>query len=87
MDENEVVRCDFDGAVIFVPKNVFVEVVFRMQVNPKKYVRYAEGAKIYSVSERQFFTMAHEAGAVSKPNKMALVSIELMDKYLSECRL
>ena len=31
MDDKEVVRCDFDGAIIMVPKDVFVEVVFRMQ--------------------------------------------------------
>ena len=87
MTDNEMVTCEFDGTIMMVPRDVFMEVIFRTQVNPKKYVRYKEGAKMYSVSERQFNKIAHEAGAVSKLTKTALVSVELMDKYLSECRL
>jgi hypothetical protein len=37
---------------------------------------------MYSVSEREFFEIAHEAKAIYKRNRMVLVKLELVDKYM-----
>ena len=52
----------------------------------KKFVRYKEGALIYGMCEREFNKLAHEAKAVYKRNKMALVNLELIDQYLEGFR-
>ena len=53
----------------------------------KKFVRYQEGAEIYSMSIRKFQDLAKDAGAIYKVGKMALVNCELFDKYLETFRL
>ena len=50
--------------------------------NKKKFVRYQEGAEMYSMSVRKFQDFAKEAGAVHKVGKMVLVSCDIIDKYL-----
>jgi len=81
-DEDNMVECRYKGSVFHIPNKLFLSVLLRSQVNEKKYVRYKEGAKIYSMSEREFNRLAHDAGAVYKRNKMALVKIDIIDKYL-----
>lgn len=53
----------------------------------KKYVRYAEGAEMYSMSIRKFQDLAKDAGAIYKVGKMALVKVDIMDKYLETFKL
>lgn len=53
----------------------------------KKFVRYQEGAEIYSMSVRKFQDLAKDAGAIYKVGKMALVSCELFDKYMESFKL
>lgn len=53
----------------------------------KKFVRYQEGAEIYSMSVRKFQNLAKDAGAIYKVGKMALVSCELFDKYMETFKL
>lgn len=53
----------------------------------KKFVRYQEGADMYSMSIRKFQDLAKDAGAIHKVGKMALVKIEIMDKYLDTFKL
>ena len=48
----------------------------------KKYVRYKEGAELYSMGLYKFQQMAHEAKATYKVDKLVLVSIEKFEKYL-----
>ena len=48
----------------------------------KRFVRYEEGAKIYSMSKCSFMQKAKEAGAVYKVGKMALVNTEIFEQYL-----
>jgi hypothetical protein len=48
----------------------------------KKYVRYKEGAELYSMGLSKFQQMAHEAKATYKVDKLVLVSIEKFEKYL-----
>ena len=53
----------------------------------KKYVRYQEGADMYSMSVRKFQDLAKDAGAIYKVGKMALVKVEIMDAYLETFKL
>ena len=80
----DMVRCEYNGSTILVPKKIFSMIVFRMENADKLYVRYKEGAKMFSISERQFNKIAHEAGAVAKLEKTALVSIRKMQEYLED---
>lgn len=55
--------------------------------NKKKFVRYKEGAEIYSIGQTTFEKLAKEAKAVYKVGKMVLVSCEVFEKYLESFRL
>ena len=49
----------------------------------KKFVRYEEGASLYSMSVRKFKDLARDAGAIYKiSEKMVLVNVEIIDTYL-----
>ena len=52
------------------------------KINKKKFIRYQEGAEIYSMSLRKFQYFAKDAGAIYKVVKMVLVSCEKLDAYL-----
>ena len=53
----------------------------------KKFVRYKEGADLYSMSQSKFEQMAKDVGAVYKLNKLVLVNREVFDDYLESFRL
>lgn len=53
----------------------------------KKFVRYQDGAEIYSMSIRKFQDLAKDAGAIYKVGKMALVNFEILEKYLETFKL
>ena len=53
----------------------------------KKFVRYQEGADIYSMSVRKFQDLAKDAGAINKVGKMALVNCEIFDQYMETFKL
>ena len=53
----------------------------------KKYVRYKEGAELYSMGLSKFQQMAHDAGAVYKADKLCLVNLEIFDAYFQTFRL
>lgn len=48
----------------------------------KKYVRYAEGAELYSVGRHTFEKLAKDAGAVRKVNGVVLVNTEKLDAFI-----
>ena len=52
------------------------------KINKKKFIRYQEGAEIYSMSLRKFQDLAKDADAIYKVGKMVLVSCEKLDAYL-----
>lgn len=52
----------------------------------KHYVRYKEGAKLYSMGMTRFQELAHEAGAVCKVGGVCLVDCEIVDKYIAQYR-
>ena len=85
-NEEEMVECHYKGAIINIPVKIFVSMTMRTQYDGKKFVRYKEGAEIYSMSEREFYKLAHDANAVYKRNKMALVNMEILDKFMEYYR-
>ena len=52
----------------------------------KKFVRYEEGAKKYSMGLSKFQIMAREAKATYKVDKVVLVNCEIFEKYLETFR-
>lgn len=53
----------------------------------KRFVRYKKGAELYSMSQKKFERMAHDANAVYKLNQLCLVNLDIFDKYLETFRL
>ena len=54
----------------------------RVKGGHKKFVRYDEGAELYSVCIKTFSAMAKEAGAVYRVKRCCLVNTEIIDEYL-----
>ena len=55
------------------------QVMIRNQKIAKKFVRYGEGAQLYSMSQSTFEKLAKEAKAIYKYNKLVLVNNEKID--------
>ena len=53
-----------------------------IQTGKKKFVRYAEGATLYSLGLHTFQEIAKDAGAVYKVKRCVLVNTEKLDEYL-----
>ena len=58
-----------------------------VQVGRKKFVRYKDGAEIYSMCQSKFERMAREAKATYKLDKLVLVNTEIFEKYLETFRV
>lgn len=52
----------------------------------KKFIRYPEGAELYSMGIQSFMKIAKEAKAVYKIRNIALVNMEILDNYLEAFR-
>lgn len=52
----------------------------------KKYVRYEEGAILYSLGINSFRQIAQDAHAIVRLKRIALVNIEVLDGYLESFR-
>ena len=48
----------------------------------KKFVRYKDGAELYSLGIQNFMKIAKEAGAVRKIRGTVLVNTEKLDEYI-----
>lgn len=53
----------------------------------KKFVRYKDGAELYSMCQSKFERMAKEAKATYKLDKLVLVNTEIFDRYLETFRI
>lgn len=53
----------------------------------KKFIRYKEGAELYSMSQKKFEKLAKEAKATYKVDKVVLVNTEILDEYLELYRV
>ena len=52
----------------------------------KKYVRYEEGAVLYSMGKNSFRQVAQDAHAIVWLKRIALVNVEVLDEYLESFR-
>ena len=57
------------------------------KVEKKRLVRYKEGAEIYSMGMNKFQTLAKDAGAILKIDRMVLVDLDIFDQYLETFRV
>jgi TnpA family transposase len=55
--------------------------------NTKKFVRYREGSKMYSMGISKFQEIAKKAGAIYKINQMVLVNTEILDHYIEKFKV
>lgn len=53
-----------------------------LQYGRKKFVRYDEGAKIYSMGLHTFQDLAKEAGVIYRIKRVVLVNTDIIDEYL-----
>ena len=53
----------------------------------KKFIRYVDGAEVYSMNSRTFEKLAKNANARYKVGKLVLVNTQIIDKYLETCRV
>lgn len=63
-----------------------VKLLEQARKDRKKFVRYPEGAEIYSMGIQSFMKIAKEAHAVYKIRNIALVNTEILDTYLEAFR-
>ena len=52
------------------------------KVDRKKFVRYKEGAEIYSMGLTKFQELAKQANAIYKVDKLVLVNCDIFEQYL-----
>lgn len=53
----------------------------------KRFVRYADGAQMYSMSLSKFQQLAKDAKACYKVNQLVLVNLDILDEYLETFRI
>ena len=53
----------------------------------KKFVRYKDGAALYSMSQSKFEQLAKDAQATYKIDKLVLVNTKILDEYLETFRI
>ena len=53
----------------------------------KRFVRYTEGAEMYSMGLSKFQELAKDAGACYKINRLVLVNLDVLDAYLETFRI
>lgn len=68
------------------PRKEIPELEKLVQTGRKKFVRYEEGAKLYSMGLHSFQELAKEAKAVYHLKRIVLVNTELIDEYLENFR-
>lgn len=53
----------------------------------KRFVRYKEGAELYSMSQSKFERIAKDAEATYKLDKVVLVNCDIFEEYLETFRI
>lgn len=67
-------------------RNEVPELEKMLQFGRKKFVRYEEGAQMYSVGLHTFQELAKEANAIYHVKRIVLVNTGLIDEYLETFR-
>lgn len=85
--QEEMVECRYsNGTLVYVPKSVFVRVVYNMKKPSEKYVTYKEGAEIYRMCYKKFRELVMDVGADVPVGGKTLVDVRILDDYLECCR-
>ena len=58
-----------------------------INVNKKRFVRYKEGAEMYSICQSKFEQMATDAKAIYNVDKLVLVNCDIFEEYLETFRM
>lgn len=53
----------------------------------KRFVRYSEGAEMYSMGITKFQELCKDAKACYKLNQLVLVNLDILDEYLETFRI
>lgn len=56
-------------------------------LSKKRLVRYKDGAEMYSMGMNKFQTIAKDAGATLKIDRLVLVDLDVLDQYLESFRV
>lgn len=56
-------------------------------LSKKGLVRYKDGAEMYSMGMNKFQTIAKDAGATLKIDRLVLVDLDVLDQYLESFRV
>ena len=59
----------------------------QVQNGTKRFVRYAEGAALYSLGLHTFQEIAKEANAVYKVKRCVIVNLDIVNEYLEKHRV
>lgn len=70
------------GKESMVKRKSIEELEEKTKVDKKKYVRYEEGAAMYSVGLHTFQQLARDAGAIRKVKRVVLVNTEVLDAFI-----
>lgn len=81
-EEERMVRCTYIDRVTYIPVKLFQAMAGRVDFVGKKFIHYKDGPRIYDMSERKFKKLAHDAKAVYRIDRLALVKIDIIDEYL-----
>ena len=68
-------------------RNEIKELEPMVKSGKKRFVRYQEGAELYSMGLHTFEQIAKEAGAIYKIRRLVLVNLDIFDEYLDTFRM
>ena len=79
----------FEGLIsaVILQKIQRKELSVMQEINGKRFVRYKEGAEMYSISQSLFEILAKQAGAIYKIGRAVLVNCEIFEAYLETFRI
>lgn len=84
-NHDEMVECHYQGSIVYIPASTFARATFQLQLEGRRFVRYKEGAKMYSMSENKFRELSEAAEAIHHFGKMALIDTVKIDEFLLMC--
>ena len=82
-DMQTVSKGKIRGKTGYIPKNS----PKTRKTNNKRFVRYSEGAEMYSMGKTKFQELAKDAKACYKVNQLVLVNLDILDAYLETFRI
>ena len=72
--------------MVGIPEKTRRLILLQHNMNKKRFIRYKEGAELYSMCQSKFEKMAKEAHAIYKLDKLVLVNCDIFEEYLETFR-